>query len=117
MLVIRDAQLQTLSDAAERAFERRMVKRVQRDRPDFHERDGEEGVVRFVRAALDKATRYNIDFEEDIDALLDLMLAHGADFELEGPLSWARSFLEQRGVSGHGKLLVIHGILEADSKQ
>lgn len=117
MLVIRNAQMKVLEDASARAFERRMAKKVLEGRPDIEEREGAGAAASLARAAIEKADRYGIDMEDDVEALLALMLAHGVDFEVEGPLAWARSFLEDRGMSGRAKILAIRELLQADSSE
>jgi hypothetical protein len=113
MLILRKAQLEALDRDSERLFLDRMVNHVSEIFPDKCEELGSRGKIReLIRQGLIQARGYDINTEEDVALYVDIMFGIGPDFPEGEDMAWARSILENDGLSGPAKMEFILQRLE-----
>jgi hypothetical protein len=91
MLVIRKAQIEALTLAKWRNFERTAYRHCRECFPEVCDRLGENGVWRYVYAGLDRAKRYGFSTAAEYLKYLTLMMTAGPDFD---KLPWAAEILD-----------------------
>jgi hypothetical protein len=80
-MVIRTAQLDTLSDLREQQFEQRVADHLARCFPDQCARTEPAALQEIVEESLEKARGYGFESEWELVRYLDLVMVFGRDFE------------------------------------
>ena len=93
MLVIREAQLRTLSEARCEAFAARMVEHLRRVFPEWAERHTFETLHAFVQQGMARAPRYGFEVELDVARYLHVMRYLGESFDQSPEYPWAPALL------------------------
>lgn len=93
MLVIREAQLQMLSEARYDAFAARMVEHLRRVFPEWAEGHTSETLHAFVRQGMARARRYGFEVELDLARYLHVMRYLGESFDQSPEHAWAPALL------------------------
>jgi hypothetical protein len=93
MLVIREEQLQMLSEARRREFELRMVEHLRRVYPEWTQPQSTDRLRAFVQHGMQSANRYGFKVELDIARYLHVMHSLGEDFDRSPEHAWAHALL------------------------
>ncbi len=93
MLIIRNAQMEALSQAMKESFESRAVAHLKRALPEETAELGESEVRQSVRLAVLKAGRHGLTDEYNILRFLNLMYVLGFHFDDDPGIPWARKIL------------------------
>jgi hypothetical protein len=93
MLVIREAQLRTLSEARCEAFAARMVEHLRRVFPEWAEQHTFETLYAFVQQGMARARRYGFEVELDVARYLHVMRYLGESFDQSPEHPWAPALL------------------------
>jgi hypothetical protein len=96
MLIIRDAQLQALSDAARRRFEDELVAHTREFAPRLFDLRGEACMRGVVRDGMARARTAGFVERGPVRFWVELMLAFGRDWDTDPQLAWARPPLADR---------------------
>jgi hypothetical protein len=98
LLVIREAQLDALAEARERALEDRLIDRL----ADPFDRQSallrREGMRAVVKLGIERASAWGVAGERDLFAWITMMLMLGASFDDDPQLPWVRAHLTAPGV-------------------
>jgi hypothetical protein len=92
--VIRQKQMETLSQAAVKDFENRMVIHLNKFFPEQCEALGEPKTREAIQYGIKRAAIYEIETERDVCKYIDLMFAFGRDFDIDPGLPWAARILQ-----------------------
>ena len=112
MLLIRDAQMDRLSEVAEERFVERVRVFLRSSWPDACAALGDDGVRASVRRGMTQAARFGIATERDIVRYVNVMYLLGPDFCEEPDRDWARRILDAPGRSGAAKLDELYALIE-----
>lgn len=97
MLVIRQAQLEALSDAADQDFARRLADKLRRFWPDTCEELGPARLHARITRGLERARAHGASQASDLQRYLNLMFLLGEDFDTDPAIPWARDYLTAPG--------------------
>lgn len=97
-MVIRSAQVNTLSENASQTFEDRMVAHLNRCFPDQCKAMQEPEVRETIRYGVKQAAQYGIKAQRDVCKFIDLMVVFGRDFDRDPGVPWASSILSDRAL-------------------
>ncbi len=115
MLVIRKKQIEALDRQSEKLFLDRMVDHLSEIFPEKCKELGSKAQIReLARQGLERARGYGIDTEQDVALFVDIMFGIGPDFPDGEDMRWARSILENEGLSGPAKMAFILQRLEKE---
>jgi hypothetical protein len=89
MLVIRESQLKTLSEARREAFAIRMVGHLRRVFPEWAEQHTSDSLLAFVRHGMARASSYGFEVELDVARYLHVMHDLGENFDQSPEHPWA----------------------------
>ena len=103
-LVIREAQLKALAEAATDEFVATAAAHLTEHYPRTSNLLGEIGLKDAIRRGLAKARRYGIDDEYDALRFLNLMFALGFEFDSDPKYPWARHYLTDSSYGPRAKL-------------
>jgi hypothetical protein len=98
MLKIRKEQVDALSTASLREYERQATQHLFQVFPEKCREAGEKQVCEDVRYAIQRAGDYGIVSERDISLYLHLMFAFGRDFDRDPSLPWAAQCLKDKSI-------------------
>ncbi|HKG92799.1 MAG TPA: hypothetical protein VKA84_12935 [Gemmatimonadaceae bacterium] len=104
MLTIRDAQLEALSQARWKDFERRAVRYLEAALPAECASLGAAAVRESVQTAIRKGRAYGLVEEYDFLRYLNLMYALGFDFDTSPAHAWAREILDRPGLQPRARM-------------
>lgn len=104
MLKIRQEQLGLLRAAMLQRFEYRIESQLRRQFPKHPLLGSRETLSDFIRHGMDRADRYGITDEADVERFLIWMIPYGPDFRYHTDLSWLLPFLSNRQLSGTEKV-------------
>lgn len=107
MLVIRDEQMEVLSEYCRRSFVERMIAHIDETYPGVIKDKFGADTGSFVSAGVAKAERYGIVYEDDIEAFLDMMARLGPDFDADPRYPWAPEVLDDAERSGSAKVALL----------
>jgi hypothetical protein len=93
MLVIREAQLNMLSEARRKAFAIRMVGHLRCVFPEWAQQHTADSLLAFVRHGMARASSYGFEVELDVARYLHVMHALGEKFDQSPEHSWAPALL------------------------
>ena len=91
MLRLRRAQMDGMSAAVRRAFERRMAGKLMESFPAECASMDSAALASVIREGIDRAAQHRIDRESDVALYLHLVIALGPAFDSE--LGWAKDIL------------------------
>jgi hypothetical protein len=94
MLVIREQQMDALSQVALDAFEDEMVAHLRQLAPQHCKAVGEKGLRQVVRTGFERANKYGLTNRGPVRFYLDLMIMLGSDFDTDPQYPWATDLLE-----------------------
>jgi hypothetical protein len=114
MLIIRREQMEALSRASMKRFEKDLVADLRRAHPADFGRLGEPAVLQLVRGAVKRGALYGITAERDIATMAELDLILGAPFEQQKGYDWAHLLLRNVSITPTGRLAVIMARLPAE---
>lgn len=107
MLIVRDEQLESLSSAMLRSFERRMAEHLWHYFPEECRRAGDERVRAAIRQGVARAARYGIVSELDVARYIDLSVVLGLDFDSGRRHPWAKEILNRPDLNAGGKMALL----------
>ena len=114
MLIIRREQIEVLSRAAVRRFERGLLVDLKRCHPADFGRLGEPAVLQLIRDVIRRAPQYGITADRDVATMAELDLILGAPFERQNGLDWSAPLLRDLKITPSGRLAVIMARLPAE---
>ena len=88
-------QMESLSKAAYKEFENRMVAHLKEFFPDECEELGEDEVRDEIKYGVRRAKVYGFESEQDVCRYIDLMFAFGGDFDADPDLEELRQLLDE----------------------
>lgn len=109
MLVIRDIQMEALSQYMQKGFEDRMVTHLNRYFQDACETLGEDLLRETIRYGIVKAKTFSFHMENDVSRYLNLMFTFGRDFDTDPNLPWAAQILKNNDLISTYKMNVLYG--------
>jgi len=95
-MIIRRVQMDAFDEAATRAFEDRMLARIQQWFPKHPKLLGEKPLRLLVALALQKARAHTLTTERNVALYLDLMCLLGSSFDSDPQMPWASAILADR---------------------
>ena len=98
MSVIRRAQMDALSQAAQHNFENEMVRHMYEFSPAHCDVIGEGGVRSVISLGIARAGNYGFNNRGPVRFYLDLMFMFGSDFDSDPQLPWATAILNDEEV-------------------
>lgn len=99
MLIIRQAQMDALTDAAIRAFEDRTYNHLQKYFPTHCRLLGKEQMRRVIQHGWTKAKSYDLTPECCVRSYIEFMCLLGSAFDVDPLLPWAAEILNDRSMS------------------
>jgi hypothetical protein len=106
MLIIRDDQLNAMSDFCRRVFEDTLVGCLREEFPEEAASMDDEELRGFVVAQIGKAASYGITDEQDVEHYLCRSLCYGESWDTS--LDWAKDILNDPIWTGADKILQIY---------
>lgn len=104
MLIIRNAQLEALSDRRGAEFRQRLAKHLRKVFPARAAALGPEGLAGLIDKGREKAARFGMGSERETALVLDLMLGLDPDFEAKPPYRWIAETFARPDLDGFEKL-------------
>jgi hypothetical protein len=111
MLVIREEQVQVLSEYMRKSFEDRTLVHLKRFWPERCEAAGDDAVRQSIRDGIRRARGHGMSSEYDLARFIDLMYGLGMDFDA----SWAGKYLANEELSPRARLDALYEAIERDS--
>ncbi|MGE3110051.1 MAG: hypothetical protein AB7G11_12555 [Phycisphaerales bacterium] len=96
MIQIRREQMVVLEESVVGSFVARTKEHLREHFPRHFEVAGEERVERVIRMGISRGKAYGVTQEEPLRVFVERMLMHGACFDEDGQLPWARELLMQQ---------------------
>lgn len=93
MLILRNAQVQAIADAAAEERRGRLTRHLQAAYPERCAELGERRLAHLVRLGVSRAIRHGMRRESDLELHLELMIEFGKDFDRSPDVPWARAVL------------------------
>ncbi|NQU76002.1 MAG: hypothetical protein HQ546_06810 [Planctomycetes bacterium] len=97
-MIIRKAQMEAFSRAAENAFADRMVGHVNEFFPKRCAALGQDGTSEAIYYGIKRAKTYGIVIERDVCKYIDVMFAYGRDFDVDPKQAWAGRILNDPAI-------------------
>ena len=116
MLLIRNEQIETLSEHLLRGFEERMIIHLRSKFPDQVQPMKKDDLLKFIRYGLKQAQQYGIEIEWDICRYVECMVRYGPFFDMADDFTWAAAILNDHGLSGTIKMDKIDDYEDANLK-
>lgn len=104
MLKIRQAQMDSLSEAMLKQFEDRMVMHLRAACPEQTRGMSEPELRDTIRTGMGSAAKYGITSEVDIRRYLECVVVYGQDFDTNPKTAWAGHILNNKELSGTEKM-------------
>jgi len=104
MLKIRQAQMESLSEARLKQFEDRMVTHLRSACPEETQEMSETELGNTIRLGMSSAAQYDITSEVDVRRYLECVVVYGADFDTNSKTAWAGRILNNKQWSGTEKM-------------
>ncbi|HCK82569.1 MAG TPA: hypothetical protein DIC59_14050 [Candidatus Competibacteraceae bacterium] len=98
MLSIRESQVRTFEERAQRAFEDEMVAHLADFSPPLFKTLGETQMRVAVQFGMDRAAAHDFTFRGPVRLYLEMMLLFGSHFETDPQYPWAAEILKKRDV-------------------
>src|SRR5689334_19056010 len=113
MLTIRKEQMKALAAYMQQAFEDRVLKQMATEYPQQFklisaEEPSDSKARAVVRDGVARAAGYGITAEADVERYIALMFAVDPQFETWPKMKWAVAILNDAGISGNGRMELIH---------
>jgi len=116
MLIIRNEQMDVLSDYMVEQFVNEALLHLRRSFPDQIKDVPDAGLRSMIYTGIKNAGEYNITIEEDVLRYLEFMITYGADFDINPDTSWAGEILNQEDARGTEKIQLIDKYIESNLK-
>lgn len=100
LFLIRREQMRVLAEATTETFEENVAAHLRAVWPDETEGMTEEVVRQWVRYAIEKGRRYEIETEFDVARFLDLMFLFDPGFDEDPRYPWAEEILNDPRLDG-----------------
>lgn len=104
MLIIRNEQMEVLSKYMLKQFEDRMVTRLRSKFPDQTEVLMERELRNLIHSGIEKAEKYNVTIEYDVQRFLEYMFTFGAEFDSSPETAWAEGIFRADNINGPTKM-------------
>jgi hypothetical protein len=104
MLIVRDEQVQRLSEAHDDALAQTIARSIDEDFPTYREQLGEAGVVAAVRDAVTQARELGLESDQEVGELVGLVFVCGERFFDRDGYMWAGELLRS-GQPGRVRLV------------
>ncbi len=95
-MIVRQEQLNTLSESATSDFENRVVAHLSKCFPAESEVLQEQGVREIIQYGMERAASYDVSAERDVCKYIDVMMVFGRDFDKDEDLPWASRILNDK---------------------
>ena len=105
MLTIRPEQMQALAADQTRRFEKRALRHIEKEFPEFKEKNPKEKALELIRSGIEKARLWEIEAESHVLAFIELMIVYGADFDRR---KWAVKILEETDMKSDARIELLH---------
>lgn len=102
MMNTRPEQMETLSKAAYKDFENRMVAHLQEFFPNECDALGEDEVRDEIKYGVRRSKVYGFESEQDVCRYIDLMFAFGSNFDADPDLKDLREVLDDKSSDNPG---------------
>lgn len=119
MLIIRAEQIKSLAKAQERAYARNLAFSLAKRYPDTLRMLGLAGdaLLQFVLAGIEKAKRYGIHGQLDVQLFVECTVELGLDFDRDPHYPWAQDTLNRLDLDGEQKMNLVHEHLIFDRRK
>jgi hypothetical protein len=97
-MVIREEQMRTLSKAAEQAFQLQLVREMHEFAPWHAKALGDDGLLRCVQFAVQRAKKYGFTNRGPIRLYLQIIFLLGAEFDSDALLPWVGKVLSDPSI-------------------
>lgn len=110
-MVIREGQLEALTDSVQADAEKELVAHCRQFEPRLFEAAGEPGVHEAVRLGIKRSKGYGFTDEPQVRFYIDTMLVLGSHFDTDPQFPWAAETLQDQFSPPHVRAFVLHGDL------
>ena len=107
MLVIREEQIEILSQYMLKQFENRMVIHLNKNFPDETQKMSKKELCTLIQTGIKQAEQYEVTLENDVRRYLELMVMYGQHFETNPDMAWASEILNVKKLDGTAKMDLI----------
>ena len=104
MLIIREQQIEVLSQYMVERFEIRMFTHFQTTFPDKTKHLETRTLKDFIKTGIEKAKTYKVVIEEDVKLFLECMMNYGVDFDIDVETGWASDILLDKEMDASEKM-------------
>lgn len=104
MLKIRKEQMDVMSDYMLIQFEDRMVLHLRSTFPEQTKDTIELDLRAMIEAGIEKADKYDVTDESDVERYLECMVLYGPNFDADSRTSWAGEILRDERLIGTEKM-------------
>ncbi|MFO1350305.1 MAG: hypothetical protein U1F68_06340 [Gammaproteobacteria bacterium] len=88
-------------------FETRMVRHLRETFPDRTEKVSNDKLRDVVKAGMQKAEHYGIEFEDDVRRFLEYLVIYGARLDSKPSTRWLGAILRRQDIDGTHKMDLI----------
>jgi hypothetical protein len=113
MLKIRESQWRVLSEMVRSSFIEQEIARLKGQMPEelAGKSIDDTNIAGIISLLTDKAYRYGITGQKDVEAFIDYSVIYGNDFELSDEHAFVKEVLERTDLTGTEKVTLIDGHL------
>jgi hypothetical protein len=104
MFTVRKEQLEVFQKVSRQQFQKAMLKYLRESFAEQTSQTSDADLDTLILTGIDRARRYKVILEDDVQRYLDCMVVYGKDFDSDPKLKWARSALRARNVTGTEKM-------------
>jgi len=104
VLRIRSDQMEALAEAQADRYALETTSWLREERPDLCGERDDPALHALVVEAIESATGFGIELDEDIEAFVEFVLRNGLDFAERDELEWATVILSDDSISGSRKI-------------
>ena len=108
MLTMRQDQVDAFSREIRKPFVRRQLPRLRATFPQETARLDDQSLLLSIDKDVERAARYDVVNEHDLELFLDCTFMVGPDFDTSSDSAWAGEILNRPGLTGTEKMSLIH---------
>jgi hypothetical protein len=114
MLTIRKEQFEAFKNAKVDDFLKRVVKGIRASYPDETSGISAGDLLKMAREGMERAKRYTIIYEDDLERFITLMVVRGSDFDTDGSNPRIPEILAASDMTADEKLTAIEALPSQD---
>ena len=103
-MVIRESQMEVMSDSMMRGFEQRMLANLRSRFTSKLAKTSDADIVKLIRKGVDDSRVYGVVAESDVRRYLEYMVEYSPDFDRNPNTPWAQRILTTPGALGWKKM-------------